>query len=90
MIETIDCIYCKGRGFNYTDLMYKKDCLECGGTGTRKQSTKRKTISIERKTHEGLTNMAHDLHLSLVDLMRKIVKDHEDKGVCDENLQRSF
>lgn len=71
-----DCIYCKGKGFTYTDKMYKKECSECMGTGSVEAKEKRMSILVEYPLHVELTEIAHDLNLSLVGLMRKVAKDY--------------
>ena len=56
--KILDCTYCKGRGWNYTDLMYQKDCAECGGTG-------KKTIKETEKQVEKLRNLGVNVEFSV-------------------------
>lgn len=78
--KTVDCIYCKGRGWNYTNLMYQKECKECGGTGAIIIKEKRKPIQVDLKLHEKLSDMAHDHKTTLIGLMRLLAE----RGLANE------
>ena len=77
--KIVDCIYCKGVGWNYTDLMYKKECKECGGTGIKTIKEVRKSILVPIVLHRRLKELAHEHQKSLVDFLRKVVNDYGSK-----------
>jgi len=69
MPKLIDCIYCKGKGFNYTNLMHKSKCKECEGTGQTEVNEKRKSILVPPAVHRQLKRQAHEHQRSLVDFI---------------------
>ena len=59
--------------------MYQKDCAECGGTGKKTIKETRKSILVPTPLHRKLKELAHEHQKSLVDFLRKVAKDYDDK-----------
>ena len=53
----VDCIYCKGRGFNYTNAMSKSMCKECEGTGSKEIKDTRKSVLMDRDLKEDFEDL---------------------------------
>ncbi len=78
MSKLVDCMYCKGKGFNYTNLMYKSKCKECEGTGQTEINEKRKSMLVAPALHRQLKRQAHEHQRSLVDFLAYL------SNKCDE------
>jgi len=75
-----DCIYCQGKGFQYTDLMHKSECKECSGTGWKVIKEKRKTIAMEAALRDRFQELAMDHRMTAVEFMRYVVNYFEHKA----------